>query len=409
MVLLVGMAAWAEDAPKAAEEQKPEPCMIHREDGRTTASMAAFLERLRHTEPKLAFKATTQDEFFTWQAKVKVKLTELLRFPEATPQPPPKKLSVSQREGYRVEKWEFYPYDYCAVPILLLVPDGASAANKVPGVLCFPGSSVSKEVLAGEPFIEHPNCKDGRYLDRNRMAWHYVQAGYAAVAFDNPATAECSEMDLPSPKHGGTRVHYCSMLLESGYTYMGISVFQAMCFLDYFKIMDFVDADRLAVSGHSLGSEPAMCLGVLRNDIKAVVFNDFLCDVPRQYAACSADPHFINSWGNWHWVPGSWSQFAYPDLLAALAPKYLTMNEGGADEYTGKVLAAYRLMGAEDHCNLHQYPHYTDPATRKYANCTVPNHGLTLDKFFEYCFVYPGDHSFRAEHSVALLKKAFGK
>ena len=127
------------------------------------------------------------------------------------------------------------------------------------------------------------------------MAWHYVKAGYVAVAFDNPATAECSELDLPKPGHGATRVHYCSRLLEYGYTYMGISTFQAMRFLDFFRTLDFIDADNIAVSGHSLGTEPAMCLGVLRDDVKAVVFNDFLCDNRRRYLACSADPAFINS------------------------------------------------------------------------------------------------------------------
>ncbi len=408
VTLLSGCLAMAEEANNA---EKPEYCIIKREDGRTTGSLTAFLTKVRNTTPNLAFKAKTQEELIEWQAKVRVKLTQLLRMPEITPQPQPKRLSVSQREGYRLEKWEFYPYDYCAVPVLILIPDNASAENKVPGVLCFPGSSVSKEVLAGEPFIDHPNCKDGRFLDRNRMAWHYVKAGYAAVAFDNPATAECSELDLPSPKHGATRVHYCSMLLEAGYTYMGMSVFQAMRFLDYFKNMDFVDSSRIAVSGHSLGSEPALCLGILRSDVMAVVFNDFLCDNCRRYQACTGnDPRFWNSWGNWHWVPGIWREFAYPDMVAALAPKYLAMNEGGADEFTNTVFSAYRLAGAEDHVQLTYYPYFSDPAKRKNQNSIVPNHGLTEEQFFmDYSYVYASDHSFRSEPSLKLLKKAFGK
>ena len=47
-------------------------------------------------------------------------------------------------------------------------------------------------------------------------------------------------------------------------------------FIEFFKKMPGVDPERLAVMGHSLGSEPAMALGVLSDDIKAVVFNDFL-------------------------------------------------------------------------------------------------------------------------------------
>jgi len=58
---------------------------------------------------------------------------------------------VAAREGYRLERWEAYPEPYCVVPYLLLVPHGISPQSPAPGVLCFPGSTGSKESLAGEP------------------------------------------------------------------------------------------------------------------------------------------------------------------------------------------------------------------------------------------------------------------
>ena len=112
-----------------------------RPDGRFTSSMAAHMEMLRREKPKLSLPENlTKENFPQWNAAVREKLRELLLLPEFTPQPSPVLLSSVQREGYRVDKWEFYPDDYTAVPFLALIPDGASAEHPVPGVICLPGS-----------------------------------------------------------------------------------------------------------------------------------------------------------------------------------------------------------------------------------------------------------------------------
>ena len=75
-------------------------------------------------------------------------------------------LSSVQRDGCHVEKWEFYTGDYNAIPFLALIPDGASKANPVPGVMCYPGTVTGKERLAGEPEINHPNCVQRMAMDQ---------------------------------------------------------------------------------------------------------------------------------------------------------------------------------------------------------------------------------------------------
>lgn len=49
-----------------------------------------------------------------------------------------------------------------------------------------------------------------------------------------------------------------------------------LSFLQYIDLFDFVDKDKLGISAHSLGTEAGMALSVLCDDIKAMVFNDFL-------------------------------------------------------------------------------------------------------------------------------------
>ena len=108
-----------------------------------------------------------------------------------------------------------------------------------------------------------------------------------------------------------------------------------------------------------------------------------------------------------HIVPGDFRYFGFEDLCAALAPRYLCLNEGGAEEYTGDVLRAFRAAVAEDHVLLTQYPVYTDPETRNYHG-PVPDHGMNIESYFQWSYVNAPDHSFRAAPSLALLKKCFG-
>ena len=108
-------------------------------------------------------------------------------------------------------------------------------------------------------------------------------------------------------------------------------------------------------------------------------------------------------------IPDMYASHGKPELCAAFAPRYLALNEGGADEVTDIVRRAYAAVGAEDHLQICYYPKYEDPANRP-AMGPIPKYGLTMDQFYEdYSFVDVPDHSFRAERSIELLRKAFGR
>ncbi len=377
-----------------------------RTDGRCISHMAAFMEQLRHEKPKLSVPDTLSPDILQrWQGQVRDKIEQLLCLPEVTPQPAPVQLSTAQRDGYRVEKWELYPDDYSAVPVLLLIPDAVSAEHKAPGVLCLPGSCCSKEFLAGEPLINNPACGFQKYPERNKMALHYVKQGMVALALDNPETAECQVGD----HMGVSRTQMCYGLLFYGLNYPGLSVFQKLLALDFLEQLPFVDHERIAVSAHSLGTVPALCLGLLRKEVQAVVFNDYVCDEVNFFVSVTEEDeeHMNQNSGNWHIIPGMWKWFNIPDLLAALAPKYLALNEGSAQEFLDTVATVYRAVGAEDHLQITHYPKYADPAARS-LNGPVPDHDLSWDTYCQWYNLDAPDHSFRAEPSIRLLKKVFG-
>lgn len=383
-----------------------------RPDGRHVSTLAAFMENMRHWKPELALpEELTAEIFYEWQNKVAVKCRELMQMPEFTRQPEPVHLSTVHRENYRVEKWEFYPDDYTAVPFLILIPDFASANHPVPGVMCLLGSIWSKEFAAGEPLLEHPNCQFSKYPERNVMGPEFVKAGMAVFLFDHLEIGECSLQDdsLNWDTSSRTRGELCHGLLHGGYNYVGMTVFQKLCVWKFMQKLDYIDQERWAIASHSLGTEAAVILGLLIPEIKAVVFNDNVHDDRLRYVAVTEEEveNMHHNVGNWHVVPGIMRFFAFPDMCAALAPKYLALTEGGSDEQLAVVERAYNVLGVPDHLSVTHYPAFQDPANRK-KHGKVPRYGLTYDEFYnDWIYCDSPDHSFRMGPALKHIQKAF--
>ena len=184
-----------------------------------------FVQHLYKDQPgKLRFdpeKIRTKEEFDAWKEQVREKAYELMQFPEdAYEKPEVRFLFSRQRDGYRVEKYEISPEPELWIPFLLLVPDTVSTKNKAPGVLCFPGWDVPKEMLCGE---ESMNLGYGEpvsgisYPFSNAMALRYVRKGMVALACDNMGT--CEQEGLYD------RQQFALKMIFKGRNYVGLSVF----------------------------------------------------------------------------------------------------------------------------------------------------------------------------------------
>ena len=383
-----------------------------REDGRHIEMLAAWTEYLRRHRPLLSLPEELNEETFTaWKRAVKEKMRELISLPDTASLPAPKRLSSVQRDGYRTEKWEFYPFETAAVPVLMEIPDCADEAHPVPAVFCFPGAIHNKEFVAGEPLLEKPGARFEKYPERNRMGMYCAQNGMVSVTFDPIGVGETAFWNDDPGDHGiRGRNETIYGLMEYGSSYVELSVYQASVFVDFVKTLPFVNGDALALSAHSLGTETALPLAVLRDDIKALVFNDLLCDQRVRYVSVTeTDSAFSGRGTDWaHVLPGKFKYFCYPDLCASLAPMYLALNEGGAKEDLDKVRKAYETAGAKDNLSISHYPKYADPASRVCENEPVPDKGLSPEAYFEYTCTDAPDHSFRKEPSLMLLKKCFG-
>lgn len=362
-----------------------------RPDGRHVSTAGFVHAYLKHNPPKLQFDPTlAPEDFGRWRDVVRDKLREIMRLPEVEEQPRPKRLWGEPRDGYELQKWEAYPEPYSVVPFLVLAPHGVSAQSPGPAALCFPGSASSKESLAGEP--ELPDMPPPRpHWEANRMAQFYAQKGIVAVAVDNPGTRETG--DAIRPERHEVSMHS----IWAGRHYEGISVFHKLHLLDWLKQQPYVDASRIATSGHSLGAKPAVVLAVLDPSIKAVVWNDF-CSQWRMRAVVEN----LQRISIHQYVPGLLEWFDYTDLLASLAPRPLVITEGGRTRDLERIRQAYELLGTGDQFKLAYYPKYATPDKRPYDDVDMPE-GLAPEEYFEYANVDVPEHSFKADVALPWL------
>ena len=374
-----------------------------RPDGRFLSTLGFNHYALKTGRPKLAFTpGMSAEELRAWRAAVKDKLRELMGFPQAPPQPAPCLLWTQERSGYKLQKWESYPEPGSVVPLLMLVPNGASTENPAPAVLCSPGSQHTKEFLAGEPELD-PTVYPTKFPEQNKMAWWYAQAGMVAVAVENPGTGELAD---GIQKTVDSQRNCVSVdLIFTGRSYLGLSVFQKLHILEWMKTLGFVDSQRIALSGHSLGTEPAMVLAVLGDSIRALVFNDFLCNCRQRICVLSKPGDVQRHWvgGLWHLAPGLLDWVDFPDILAAFAPRPLIITEGGPTAELLRVQQAYAAHGAGGNFKFYYYPKYEN-AERRRDDEEIPE-GLTGEEYLEYANVDAPNHYFKHYLAVPWLTR----
>ena len=376
-----------------------------RDDGRFLSSYGVVHSMLSDIEPECAFcPDMSKREFAKWQKKVRKSMQEIMNFPKQQDNPPvPKCIHTVQRNGYRLEKWEYYPLSECVSTFLVLIPD--SLVKPSPAILCIPGSGGSKEGLAGEPGVAAKFNDDYRN-PKVTMAQNLVKAGYIAVAVDNPAAGEAADLEQYARGRNYNYDLFSRFLLEMGWSYLGYTAYLDMQVLEWMKSRPYIRKDRIVVSGFSLGTEPLMVLGVLDPSIYAFVYNDFLCQTQERALVMTASDKngtriFPNS--NRHLIPNFWRKFNFPDIVASLAPRPIILTEGGLDRDFNIIRKAYEISGYPSNVEVYHYPKFADPQKRKKID-KLPE-GLSRDEYFNMVNVDAPDHYFKSELVIPWLKK----
>jgi len=155
------------------------------------------------------------------------------------------KLSTTERTGYTLERWEFYPEEQLAVEALVLIPEGAANA---PAVICMADSGGSIEHLASEPDpYATADAANGR------KAYFAMKSGYVAVALSMPAMANAAPDDVNS---ADSRTKYLALLPNSGWDDQKLVTREVGLCADFVKTLSCVN--RKSVYVHGVGASASL-------------------------------------------------------------------------------------------------------------------------------------------------------
>jgi hypothetical protein len=318
-----------------------------------TFSMGEYIERKRReTQPKLAFRAETVEEWRAWKDELKTTIEGLLApWPQTAPLEPVTIEAVEEEglpgQAYRREKVVFTSEPGMAVVAWLLIPSDISKGERRPALLCCHGHGYAKDAIVG---LDH-----GERVRRAQIAgYNYDYArqaalrGYVALAPDWRGFGERS-LGYDFPGRDGCNVMFLKALLL-GLNPLTLNVWDARRCLDYLETRPEVDASRIGCIGLSYGGTITLFTTALDERIRAAVVSCYICSL--KYFALDMG-HFC---GSQH-VPGILQYADLGEVAGLIAPRPLLVESGlkdegfpieGAREAFDTTHRVYRVAGALD-------------------------------------------------------------
>lgn len=241
------------------------------------------------------------------------------------------------------------------LPAYLLVPHDRS--GKLPGVVCLPGSSdPGKDVPAG--LTPDP--------DRD-FAHELACRGYVCLILDYPVRHTREYTTEPA------KLGYVSTTMKG--------IVNHRRGVDLLRSLPYVDGDRIAAMGHSLGGHNSLFLSVFDPRVKAVVTSCGFNTFAKYYGGKLA------GWSSKYYMPRIKTEygddpkrmpFDFPEVLAAIAPRPVFVNAplhdsnfevSGVKDCVDAALPVYRDVFKSAANLVAHYPDagHTFPVTQRLA------------------------------------------
>lgn len=283
-----------------------------------------------------------------WKAKrkqVRAQLWKLLgKLPPRPKTPDVKTLSREDRGDYVLEKFQFDNDAGATVPGYLLLPKNVS--GKAPGILfCHRHGGLYD--LGKEELFETNRVPD---LPGPTLA----QRGYAVLAIDCYCFGERNGQgpDGPSEKGKEGEMSASKFNLWVGRSLWGMIVRDDLMALDYLASRPEVDADRLGVTGMSMGATRSWWLMALDDRLKTGVP---VCCLTR--ARNLIENGLLSAHGIYYFVPDVLAHFDNEAVVSLIAPRPVLFMDGDDDinapvdgirAIQAAVRPAWQLYGQED-------------------------------------------------------------
>ena len=202
----------------------------------------------------------------TWRSRrPEVKRIVVASLGDMPPRPSPLKVStvsVDQKDGYRIEKFEFDNGVGYRVPGYIAVPDKRN--GRLPAILTMHGHGSSKENMFGyEPTSQN-------------VAEMLARKGYVVLGIDSYFNGErkgagpAGEMEVMA-RGSDQEMSLFKLNLWLGRTLWGMMLRDEQIALDYLASRPEVDPERIGAQGMSMGSTRAWWLAAIDDRVKAVV------------------------------------------------------------------------------------------------------------------------------------------
>jgi dienelactone hydrolase len=307
---------------------------------------------------KIAPPMKVPESMEAWQkqrGEIRAKLHELLGdLPARPPVSAVQVVSTEDKGSYRLETIQFDNGAGEIVKGLLFVPKKATAQSKAPAILyChWHGGQydIGKSELLGTNAVpEAP----GPAL---------AEAGYVVLGIDAPCFGERNGQgpDGPQQKGSAGEMSASKFHLWAGLTLWGMMIRDDLTALDYLCSRSEVDADRIGVTGISMGSTRSWWVMAMDERPRAAVCVGCMTRYEELIRAGMLKAH-----GIYYYVPGMLKHFDTEAVIALAAPRPMLFMTGDQDggspvegvrhlgDIVGKV---YGLSGSQERFENAIYP-----------------------------------------------------
>jgi dienelactone hydrolase len=292
---------------------------------------------------------TGPDDWAIERARIEATLHQLLGILPEHVTPHVTTVSVEQRDGYTVERFEFDNGDPLGGP-----------ARRVGGYLVIPDG-----LTGPAPAVMYYHWHGGDYHLGKEQIWtvnsrgtvvaeEFVSRGYVLCSIDSYAFGDRSGTgpDGPAQRKGEEQVSLCKLNLWYGRTLWGMMLRDDRMAMDYLVSRPEVDSSRIGAAGISMGSTRTWWNMALDERIRCGVGVACLTRYQELIAHGGLHQH-----GVYYFVPNMLQHFDSEAVVACCAPRALLCLNGdrdggtpadGVHEIEAAVEPIYAALGASD-------------------------------------------------------------
>lgn len=271
---------------------------------------------VRKNNGKLRFNQNV--DYSTWKKEIKEKLYCLLGIKNIADNSCLPKMVIEEeltKDDYRQIRFVFESEIGAYVPCYLLIPN--TNRKKYPLAITLQGHSTGFHNSINNPKFE----RDFEYVKRGDFGVQAVKNGYAALCIEQRAMGERVTSAHKFETQMCTFPTMVAYML--GRTTLGERVWDVMRSIDVVSQFDFIDIDKILITGNSGGGTISYYVACLDERIKLSVPSCSFCSYEDSILAMYHCPC--------NYIPDAYNWFDMQDIACLIAPRNLIVVAGEQD------------------------------------------------------------------------------